>query len=81
MVNKVSQMSVSELASNNREAIGQNVAEYTRDYTLAALTAGGAATAGAQSAKTVGEKNFLRAYRKAHPGTKKIEYQILKMYK
>lgn len=78
-------MSASELISNNYEAIGQNALEYTRDYTLKALMAGGAATtgltAGAQSVKTVGEKNFLRAYKKAHPETKKTDYQILKMYK
>ena len=85
MVNKISQMSASELISNNYEAIGQNALEYTRDYTLKALMAGGATTtgltAGVQSAKTVGEKNFLRAYKKAHPETKKTDYQILKMYK
>lgn len=85
MINKVSQMSTSEVDSNFFKAIGQNVLEYTQDYTLKALMVGGAATtgltAGAQSAKTVGEKNFLRAYKKAHPETKKTEYQILKMYK
>lgn len=85
MVNKVSQMSTSEVNSNLYKAIGQNALEYTREYSLKALIAGGAATAGitagTQSAKTVGEKNFLRAYKKAHPETKKTEYQILKMYK
>lgn len=85
MVNKVSRMSTSEVDSNFFKAIGQNVLEYTKDYTLKALMVGGAATtgltAGAQSAKTVGEKNFLRAYKKAHPETKKTDYQILKMYK
>lgn len=85
MVNKISQMSASELISDNYKAVGQNALEYTRDYTLKSLMAGGAATAGItagmQSAKTAGEKNFLRAYKKAHPETKKTEYQILKMYK
>lgn len=85
MINKVSQMSTSEVDSNFFKAIGQNALECTRDYTLKALMAGGAATtgltAGAQAAKTVGEKNFLRAYKKAHPETKKTDYQILKMYK